>query len=59
MNVFPDLAILRLTVDNEQLQAELITADPKPARAPPGFEQYADPIPPHEWYGIDPPSYEE
>ncbi|MFH1435122.1 MAG: transposase [Pseudomonadota bacterium] len=43
------------------------TADPKPARSPPEleelaepeFEDYVEPDTPDEWYGIDPPFYED
>ena len=38
---------------------EAPTADPRPERSPPGLEDYADPMPPDEWLGIDPPFYEE
>ena len=38
---------------------EALTSDPKPARAPPEFEEYVDLEPPDEWYETDSPFYED
>jgi hypothetical protein len=38
---------------------EATTADPKPARSPPGLDDCVDPTPPDDWYGIDPPCSED
>ena len=51
----------------ERCGLPILTADPKPARSPPElenfeepeFEDYVEPDTPDEWYGIDPPFFED